>query len=76
MNYEKVMVTLKIVVALATIAIALGIIAGVLVITVDFTSIQVYLWIALIGAIAFGTIMFVIAYMKGKFPQSSQESNS
>jgi|WetSurMetagenome_2_1015567.scaffolds.fasta_scaffold980577_2 hypothetical protein len=67
------MITLKIGVALATIAIALGIIAGFLVITVDFTSIQSYLWIALIGAIVFGTIMSVIAFKKGKFPQSSQE---
>lgn len=70
------MITLKTGVALAIIAIAFGIIAGFLVITIDFTSIQIFLWIALIGAIVFGTIMSVIAYKKGKFPQSSQESNS
>lgn len=70
------MIALKTGVALAIIAIAFGIIAGVLVITIDFTSIQIYLWIALIGAIVFGTIMSVIAYKKGKFPQYSQESNS
>jgi hypothetical protein len=62
--------SLKTGVALAVIAVAMGIIAGLIVITVDFSSTQIYLWTALIGAIAFGTIMTAIAYKKGKFPQS------
>jgi hypothetical protein len=55
---------------LAVIAIIMSVIAGIVVITVDFSSYQIYLWIALIGAVAFGTIMTVIAYKKGKFPKT------
>jgi hypothetical protein len=62
--------SLKTGIGLAAVAIVMGAIAGFLVITVDFSSTQIYLWIALVGAIAFGTIMTVIAYNKGKFPQS------
>jgi hypothetical protein len=57
-------------IGLGIIAIVTGVIAGVLVVTVDFSSVGIYLWIALIGAIAFGTIMTMIAYNKGKFLQS------
>ncbi len=62
--------SLKTGMGLAVIAIVTGIIAGVIVAAVDFSSAEIYLWIGLIGAIAFGTIMTVIAYKKAKFPQS------
>ena len=61
--------SLKTGIGLAVIAIVTGIIAGVLVVTIDFSSAEIYLWIALIGAIAFVSIMIAIAYKKGKLPQ-------
>ncbi len=62
--------SLKTGIGLIVVGIVTGIIAGILVVTVDFSSAEIYLWIALIGATAFSTIMTVIAYKKGKFPQS------
>jgi hypothetical protein len=58
-------------IGLAVIAIAVGILAGSLVVTVDFSSAKIYLWLALIGAVAFGVGMTVLAYKKGKIPPSA-----
>lgn len=58
-------------ISLAIIAVAVGILAGSLVVTVDFSSAKTYLWLALIGAVAFGVGMTVLAYKKGKIPPSA-----
>jgi hypothetical protein len=58
-------------IGLAVIAIAVGILAGSLVVTVEFSSAKTFLWLALIGAIAFGVGMTVLAYKKGKIPPSA-----
>ena len=58
-------------IGLAVIAVAVGILAGSLVVTVEFSSDRIYLWVALIGAIAFGVGMTVLAYKKRKIPPSA-----
>lgn len=57
-------------IALAVIALATGVLAGFLVVTVDFSSVGVYLWVALVVAVIVTFVMVVLTYKRGKIPLS------